>query len=94
MFAAKISEDGVLVLSGRFDAEQVEKARIAFNRIGRTTVVDCKDLDYISSAGLGVLLMTQKRLRDSGSELILANINKHIKNIFEYAGLDKIFEIR
>ena len=57
-------------------------------------VVDFDGLSYISSAGLGLLFATQKRLVDGGSALTLVNLNPHIREIFHIAGFDKIFEIR
>ena len=56
-------------------------------------VIDFAELDYISSAGLGVLLGAQKRLGESGSSLKLVSMNKHIREIFRIAGFDRIFEI-
>ena len=93
MFNATMPEEGQVRLSGRFDAAQVEKARSVFDRITTPTVVDFAELEYISSAGLGILLMTQRRLRESGKGLKLINMNKHIRDVFQYAGFDKIFEI-
>lgn len=93
MFHAQVKESDEIVLTGRFDAAQVEAARKVFDEISRSCTVDFKDLEYISSAGLGVLLGTQKRLTESGSALKLINMNKHIKDVFRYAGFDTIFEI-
>lgn len=93
MFNATMPEEGQVRLSGRFDAAQVEKARGVFDRVTGPTVVDFAELEYISSAGLGILLMTQRRLRESGNGLKLINMNKHIRDVFQYAGFDKIFEI-
>ncbi|HZY09522.1 MAG TPA: STAS domain-containing protein [Bacteroidota bacterium] len=93
MFNVKMVDPGKIVLSGRFDASQVEKAKGIFNKINSTCTVDFNDLEYISSAGLGVLLLTQKRLSESGNGLKLTNINKHIRDVFRYAGFDKIFKI-
>jgi anti-anti-sigma factor len=94
MFNATNPENGQVRLSGRFDAAQVEKARVVFDQVKDSTVVDFGELEYISSAGLGILLMTQRRLRESGAgSLRLINLNKHIRDVFQYAGFDKIFEI-
>ncbi len=93
MFDIKIGENREVLLSGRFDASQVEKAEAVFERITQSSIVDFKDLDYISSAGLGILIGTLKRLSESGNSLKLINMNKHIRDIFRYAGLDRIFEI-
>ena len=59
----------------------------------KNMVVNFKDIDYISSAGLGVLLKTQKRLGEGGHSLTLANMNNHIKDVFVYAGFDAVFSI-
>ncbi len=83
-----------IVLNGRFDASQVNKAKNVFDKITASCSVDFNGLEYISSAGLSVLLITQKRLDDIGQELTLLNLNQHIREIFRYAGFDKIFKIK
>jgi anti-sigma B factor antagonist len=93
MFRMDLMKTGTIQLFGRFDASQVENARSVFDKITMSSIVDFKDLEYISSAGLGVLLMTQKRLRESGNGLKLINLNKHIRDVFYYAAFDTIFEI-
>jgi anti-anti-sigma factor len=50
-------------------------------------------LEYISSAGLGVLLKTQKRLMASAGKLRLSGVQPHLRDVFTYSGLDQIFEI-
>jgi anti-anti-sigma regulatory factor len=40
-----------------------------------------------------VLLATQKRLSQTGHQLRLRKMNKHIREVFEYAGFNVIFEI-
>ena len=93
MLKINIIENNEILLSGRFDAAQEEKAMKAFNEIHETTTINFKDLDYISSSGLGVLLATQKRLSESGHQLKLSSMNDHIRDVFRYAGFNMIFEI-
>ncbi len=93
MFDIRIEESGSVFLSGRLDAAQVEKAHEVLNKVTKSTVVDFKDLQYISSAGLGVLLAAQKRLSQTGARLKLVNMSSHIKDVFHYARFDMIFEI-
>jgi anti-sigma B factor antagonist len=93
MFDIGLSDSGEVVLSGRFDAAQVEKAKAVLDRLTVTTSVDFKDLVYVSSAGLGVLMATQKRLSDKGQKLKLKNVSGHIREIFKIARFDLIFEI-
>jgi len=80
-------------LIGRLDASQVEVAREAMNRINTSSVIDFGELEYISSAGLGMLLGIQKRLMETGGTLKLINMNRHIREIFRMAGFDRIFVI-
>jgi len=82
-----------IVLSGRFDATQVGAASEAFDALEQTTTVRFDGLEYISSAGLSVLLHTQQRLARTGHGLRLAGMNPHVRLVFEYAGLDSVFPI-
>ena len=93
MFEVQQTGDDQLRLIGRLDASQVQAARDAMNQVTRSCTVDFAELDYISSAGLGVLLGTQKRLGEAGGRLKLTNMNRHIREIFRMAGFDHIFEI-
>jgi anti-sigma B factor antagonist len=93
MLEIKINKANEITLSGRFDASQVETANQIFEKINKSTVVNFKDLDYISSAGLSVLLVVQKRLTEKNQQLKLVNMNNHIRDVFKYAGFDMIFEI-
>ena len=93
MFDIRIAENGEIFLSGRFDAAQAERAQAVFSKIEKSCIVNFKDLEYISSAGLGELLMAQKRLDRAGESLKLVNLNKYIRDVFRYAGFDTIFEI-
>jgi len=93
MFEIKIGEEGEIMISGRFDASQVDRARGILNDLKDSTVVDFKDLTYISSGGLNLLLGTERRLREAGHRLRLRNMNSHIKELFMFTGLDMVFEI-
>lgn len=93
MFTISVSQEGEILLAGRFDASQVEQAEAVFDRVNDTRQVNFQDLDYISSAGLGVLLKTQKRLNEKGQGLILVKMNKLIRDVFRIARFDLVFQI-
>ena len=63
------------------------------DRVQGTVTLDLAGLEYISSAGLGVLLKTHKRLSAAGGKLRLAGASRHLLDIFRYSGFDQIFEI-
>jgi anti-sigma B factor antagonist len=94
MFDISVSGDGIIKLSGRLDSNQVNMTREVLEKVGTTTTVDFAELRYISSAGLGLLLATQKRLNDTGQKLEIANMTPHIRDIFTIAGFDFIFDIK
>ncbi len=93
MFSITVGDGGEILLAGRFDASHVDEAKEVLAGVRTSSRVNFKDLDYISSAGLGVLLMTQKRLNESGQSLILVNMNKLIRDVFRIARFDLVFRI-
>jgi anti-anti-sigma factor len=93
MFDIRFGENGEIILSGRFDATQVERAREELDRVDSSCTINFENLDYISSAGLGVLLSVQKRLSQTGDRLRLVQLNPHIREVFTIAGFDQVFEL-
>lgn len=85
--------DGVVYLRGRFDAAQTAQAETFFAELEESQVIDLSELQYIASAGLGVLFATQKRLTEQGHAMSLRNLNPHLLELFTLAGFDKVFEI-
>jgi anti-sigma B factor antagonist len=93
MFEIETGPGGEILLSGRLDATQVEKAREVLLALEESRTVDFAKLEYIASAGLGVLLATQKMLGSKGCSIRLVNLNNHIKDVLHFSGFDQIFEI-
>ena len=93
MFEIRMGEQGEVQLAGRLDAAQCDKALQFLDGVATPRVIDLTGLEYISSAGLGVLLKTQKRLMASKGRLRLAGVNRHLQDIFQFSGFDQIFEI-
>lgn len=93
MLAIEQGAQGVVVVKGRLDAAQCPAAQSFLDKAQGTVSLDCSGLEYISSAGLGVLLKTQKRLLAAGGKLRLTGVNRHLQDIFQYSGFDQIFEI-
>ena len=93
MFEINFGKSGEIVCRGRLDAAQSEKAETFMGSLDANSTLDFEQLEYISSAGLAILLKTQKRLSESGGALRIVNVNKHIYDIFRYSGFNAIFEI-
>jgi anti-sigma B factor antagonist len=93
MLTMDSGSDGSVLIMGRLDAAQAATAQAFLDRQAGHVNVDCTGLEYISSAGLGVLLKTQKRLMASGGGLRLNGVSRHVRDIFVYSGFDQIIEI-
>ena len=93
MFDIRVRENRHILLSGRLDASQAGRLKSTLNDIDESCTLDFKELEYISSAGLSVLLATHRRLDEKGHGLKLINLNEHIRNIFQIAGFDLVFDI-
>lgn len=93
MFEIDYGTEGEIVCKGRLDAAQCEKALSFMESVEGSKTLDFTHLEYISSAGLGILLKTQKRLAESGAALRIINVNNHIHDVFRYSGFHAIFDI-
>ena len=93
MLEIDVQPGGCVRLSGRLDAAQADRAKEALQSLNEPATIDLKDLDYVSSAGLGVLVQTYKRLRDSGHSFRITNMKPRIRSVFVYAGLDKVLRL-
>ena len=58
MFDVTRTEAGRIVFQGRLDASQADRARKALDAVVESCIIDFSGLNYISSAGLGILLAT------------------------------------
>ena len=87
----------ILGLKGRLDASNaasLEGKVLSLVAAGETRLVfDLAQLDYISSAGLRVLLMAAKRLMRPSGQVALAAPQEHVKEVFEIAGFSSILKI-
>ena len=94
MLEISYNENRDVALAGRLDASQAQSAAQFLDNVEGPCVLNLAKLEYISSAGLGVLLATQQRLVEtSGKGLKLVKLNKHVADVFRIAGFDKVFEI-
>ncbi len=93
MFEIEYGDGGTVMCRGRLDAAQCEKAEAFMGKLDGENTLDFADLEYISSAGLGILLKTQKRLAANSAGLKIINVNNHIFDVFRYSGFHAIFDI-
>ena len=89
-----------VVLNGRMDAAGANVVEDFFKTFldekgveGRKVLVNFKEVDYISSAGLRVFVAALKKLHPAGSKIALCSMNVQVEEIFVFAGLDTMFPI-
>ena len=93
MLEIRNAPEGRVQLVGRFDAAEADRVDRALRAMTGPLTLDCSELDYISSAGLGVIIEAHKRLAAAGHILTLSNLVPRVRNIFAYAGLDRLLKI-
>lgn len=83
--------------SGRLDAIQssgLEKSLLAQIEAGhKWLILDLSEVDYISSAGLKVLVSVWQRVRDQKGDLALAALKPRVREVLEMIGLDLVISI-
>lgn len=87
----------IISISGRLDtisSPQLEEEinRNSFDEI-ETVTLNMRALEYISSAGLRVVLKLHKKMTAQGGQLKLINVNDMIMEIFTMTGMDSFLEI-
>ena len=93
MLELHIENGSTAIMSGRFDASQVDKAKEVLSCLKGSCVLDLGGLEYISSAGLGVLLALRQRIDEQGGTVTIRNLNKLVGDVFRYSHLDTLFTI-
>ena len=86
-----------VVLSGDLDnaaSTQAERSLApVFERTDCDVVIDCTELNYISSSGLRILLNIYKHTRSNGNKTILKGMNEEVEEVFLISGFLQLFEV-
>ncbi|MFH0736273.1 MAG: STAS domain-containing protein [bacterium] len=86
----------VLELKGYLDAHTAPELEAAFTKLVDNNqykvVVNFNDLNYISSAGLGVFMAYVETMRDNKGDIKFANMKEGVFNIFDLLGFPSLYE--
>ena len=91
--------DGILIVEmvPRFDAYSAKEVEAFLNEAidnGADKILcDFSGTEYISSAGLRVLLATAKKLKKTGGSICLSSLKSYVSEVFETAGFTPLFNI-
>ena len=93
----KINDRLKVTISGSIDSNTADSFRSAvIDELDDVTLVlfDMNEMEYISSAGLRVILEVYQTLEEKGGKVILENVREEIRDILELTGFSEFMEMR
>ena len=91
------NEHVVITINGDVDSSSAilldDKIRIVHDEGHKTILIDCANLNYISSAGLGVFMSYLSDFKESNTNMVLFSVQDKVKKVFELVGLDALLTI-
>lgn len=93
-----LKKDGELLfvdLQGDLDINSNKEFKEKVNSVQgvKKIIVNCENLSYIDSTGLGAFISIYKNIKEKGEKVVITGLKPHIKKIFLITDLDKVFEI-
>lgn len=93
----EVSSYDVLELSGELDAHTASQLEDSLKHLidqdKHQIIVNCSNLDYIASAGLGVFMAYIEDVRSLGGDIKLTNMNSKVYNVFDLLGFPTLYDI-
>jgi len=97
MIEEVLSDSVKITLNGEIDIytsnELKEKLYNLVDTNKKDLIIDCKELDYIDSTGLGIFVGALKKAKQYEKKVVIMNLKDNIKKLFTITGLDKVFQI-
>lgn len=86
-----------IALKGRLDtvtsAQLTDELNPLWDTLTDSLLFDFTELDYISSAGLRVILMAQKKINESGKKMAITGVRETVREVFDITGFSGIIKI-
>lgn len=93
----KKENETTVLLKGRLDTPSAQEVAGKLEAVTAdakgTVILDCCDLEYISSSGLRIFLTLRKAAAAQGGKVVVKNISNEIRSIFMMTGFLNLFEI-
>ncbi len=87
----------IVVIDGRLDTTNYQELEKELQKLLESNVsnliINCENLEYISSSGLRVFLMFLKKIRALDGKFLICNMQESIREIFQISGFTSIFDI-
>lgn len=89
-----VDNRSVVAVNGRLDTNTAMELETALNGVlASELVLDCSALEYVSSAGLRVILAAHKRLTAEGKRLFISGVRAEVRSVFDMTGFSRILNI-
>jgi anti-sigma B factor antagonist len=85
----------ILLLDGYIDsntAPQLKETLLSLGKEIHRFILDFSDVQYVSSAGWGIVLARIKEHREHGGDIVFVNMSKEISSVYELLELDKVIK--
>lgn len=89
--SVKIALNGEIDIYTSNDLKEKLYSLVETNK--KDLIIDCKELNYIDSTGLGIFVGALKKAKQYEKKIIITNLKDNIKKLFTITGLDKVFQI-
>lgn len=91
-----VDNTAVIYPKGHLDAHNVERFEKEIVKLMGNNqvniVVNCRELNYISSAGMGIIMGYLDEIREKGGDIKLSNVSDRVYEIFDLVGFTEIYE--
>lgn len=93
----EVSKTNMVSVRGEIDIYSIEKFRDSIEEKIKTQaseiILDCSELSYMDSTGMGVLIELRNKTKELGQKIIMMNPRPNIRKLLALTGVDKIIEI-
>jgi anti-sigma B factor antagonist len=91
-------QDTVVAVRGELDINTAPELRAALMEAieahpGARLIVDLEGLEFVDSAGLGILIGGRKRAQAGGGDLVLVSTGRNVRRLLELTGLMRVFDV-
>ncbi len=97
IISATVESISVLRFEGNLDMNTAKGAQESAEKVidggAVKIIINIDKVNFVSSAGLRVLLYTAKRMKQAGGEMRVCGLNDSVQEIFKITGFDKIFTV-
>lgn len=93
----QVHEYDILDISGELDAHTASQLEESLKKLidqdKHNIIVNCENLDYIASAGLGVFMAYIEDVRSLGGDIKLTSMQPKVYNVFDLLGFPTLYDI-